>query len=211
VEIRSSEGAECGIFSTLIALRSVESSLQAAEDVRLVALLARGDASALGLLYDRHAPALLALAQRLTGKAAAAEDIVHDVFLEAWQCAADYDSTRGSVRAWLWLRARSRSIDYKRSHAVARVVAVESMDWLEQAANGAAGNSLGADRPALRRVLASLSCEQRAVLALGYFEGLSSREISERLNIPIGTVKSRLAAALSSLRRALGDTDCTLF
>jgi RNA polymerase sigma-70 factor (ECF subfamily) len=193
----------------LIALRSVESSLQAADDVRLVAQLARGDSSALGLLYDRHAPQLLALAQRLTGRAAAAEDIVHDVFLEAWQRAADYDSARGSVRAWLWLRTRSRSIDYKRSHAVARAVAVEGMDWFEARTGGVAGSRQDTDRPALRRVLGSLSCEQKAVLALGYFEGLSSREISERLNIPIGTVKSRLAAALSSLRRALGDTGCS--
>jgi RNA polymerase sigma-70 factor (ECF subfamily) len=196
----------------LIALRSVESSLQAADDVRLMGQLARGDSGALGLLYDRHAAGLLALAQRLTGKAAAAEDIVHDVFLEAWQRAADYDKARGSVRAWLWLRTRSRSIDYRRSYAVARAVAVDGMDWFEDgAAGGSAGNSQDADRPALRRVLGSLSCEQKAVLALGYFEGLSAREISERLNIPIGTVKSRLAAALSSLRRALGEADCSLF
>jgi RNA polymerase sigma-70 factor, ECF subfamily len=183
-----------------------ERSAQAAEsDEALVRAVANADTRALAALYDRHAPLMLGLARRIVIGKAEAEDIVHDVFVEAWRRAADYDETRGSVKAWLLLRTRSRAIDFRKSAGVARTVPTGDGDWLAALADPRADDSEAPDRTRLRQLLSVLNVEQREVLLLGYFEGLSSSEIATRVGIPIGTVKSRVAAALSALRLALAD------
>ncbi len=144
---------------------------------------------------------MLALARRILGSQADAEDLVHDVFIEAWRHAADYDPDRGSVKAWLVLRTRSRAVDIRRS-AARTMVDYDSRElarlcaWSEDAA-------LGPDKQRVRQLLRSLPKEQSDVLLLGYFEGLSSTEIAERISAPVGTVKSRIASALARLRAAL--------
>ena len=173
------------------------------DDAALVAAMARGDTGALARIYDLHAPVMMALAQRILGSRSEAEDLVHDVFLEAWRHAADYDSTRGSVRAWLVLRTRSRAIDVRKSAAVSRTVTVGDSAWLERLLGGTDDASLAPDRELVRQLLKDLPEEQRVVLLLGYFEGLSSSEIAARISAPVGTVKSRVAAALTRLRSAL--------
>jgi RNA polymerase sigma-70 factor (ECF subfamily) len=175
-----------------------------ASDAELVQEMARGKTDALAKLYDVHAPVMLALAQRILGSKNDAEDLVHDVFLEAWRRAADYDPERGTVRAWLVLRTRSRAIDSRKSAKVSRTVSVGDTGWLERLLGGADDVSGSADRDLVRRTLRELPEDQRMVLLLGYFEGLSSSEIAARLATPIGTVKSRVAKGLSRLREALG-------
>jgi RNA polymerase sigma-70 factor (ECF subfamily) len=174
-------------------------------DEALVRAIANGDTRALSTLYDRHAPIMLGLARRIVGGKPEAEDIVHDVFVEAWRRAADYDEQRGSVKAWLLLRTRSRAIDFRKSAGVARTVPAGDGAWLSTLADPRADESEAPDRARLRRVVATLNVEQREVLLLGYFEGLSSSEMAARVGIPVGTVKSRVAAALSALRAALSD------
>jgi len=174
-------------------------------DEALVRAIANGDTRALAALYDRHAPLMLALTRRIVVGKSEAEDIVHDVFVEAWRRAADYDSTRGSVKAWLLLRTRSRAIDFRKSAGVARTVPTGDADWLAALADPRALDAEAPDLARLRQLLAMLNEDQRQVLFLGYFEGLSSSEIAARLSIPIGTVKSRVAAALGALRQALAD------
>jgi RNA polymerase sigma-70 factor (ECF subfamily) len=181
------------------------SSNDAAADEALVRAIANGDTSALSTLYDRHAPIMLGLARRIVGGKPEAEDIVHDVFVEAWRRAADYDEHRGSVKAWLLLRTRSRAIDFRKSAGVARTVPTGDGAWLSALADPRADDSEAPDRARLRRVLGSLNGEQQEVLLLGYFEGLSSSEIASKVGIPLGTVKSRVAAALSALRAVLGE------
>jgi RNA polymerase sigma-70 factor, ECF subfamily len=170
-----------------------------------VRAIANGDTRALAALYDRHAPLMLGLARRIVGGKPEAEDIVHDVFVEAWRRAADYDESRGSVKAWLLLRTRSRAIDFRKSAGVSRTVPTGDGAWLASLIDPRGDDSEAPDRTRIRRVLVSLNVEQREVLLLGYFEGLSSSEIAATLSIPIGTVKSRVAAALSALRQALAD------
>jgi RNA polymerase sigma-70 factor (ECF subfamily) len=174
-------------------------------DRELVSAMARGDRRALATLYDLHAPLLVGLVRRILGSREEAEDVVHDVFLEAWRRAADYDETRGSVRTWLVLRARSRALDRKKSAAVSKTVTTAESRWLD-GLGGQDDNSASEapDCALVRRVLLSLPEDQRTVLLLGYFEGLSSSEIAERIRVPIGTVKSRVAAALARLRAAVG-------
>lgn len=168
--------------------------------------MARGDSAALAELYDRYAGAMLALAERIVGRGAEAEDVIHEVFLEAWRQSADYDPARGSVKAWLLLRTRSRSLDVQKSARVSKQVAMHDDSWLAELGDPTRDTAAGADQARVRRVLIELPADQRQVLLLGYFEGLSSSEIAERLGVPIGTVKSRVAAALAALRSALSDT-----
>jgi RNA polymerase sigma-70 factor (ECF subfamily) len=175
-------------------------------DVEVVHAMARGDRSGLAELYDRYAGTLLALVRRIVGRGAEAEDVLHDVFLESWRHSADYDPTRGTVKAWLLLRARSRSLDVQKSARVSKQASGLSDDWLAQLGDPSRDTTAGADQGRLREALGRLSPEQREVLLLGYFEGLSSTEIAERVGVPVGTVKSRVAAGLAALRAALSDS-----
>ena len=173
------------------------------EDSGLWQRVVDGDRAALGRLYDRYGGLMLALARRIMGDARESEDLVHDVFLEAWRQAADFDPARGSVRAWLVLRLRSRALDRRKSAGFARVDSLDADPGFQMRADEPEDPALSPDREAIRRAITALPLEQRQVLMLGYFEGLSSSEIAERLGTPIGTVKSRVAAAMTRLRSAL--------
>lgn len=174
-------------------------------DSDLVAAMARGDGQALGILYDRYAPTLLATAVRLLGNQREAEDLIHDVLMEAWQKASDYDRARGSVRTWLLIRLRSRALDRWRRAGRIRILAMDerTLDDVLPAPAGDPGQSV--DHARVRRAVQELPETQRQALELAYFEGLSSSEIAERLTIPIGTVKSRTAAGMAKLRALLED------
>lgn len=172
------------------------------EDAELVLLMARGDKAALSGLYDRYAGLLLGLAIRMMGGRSEAEDLMHDVFLEAWKRAGDYDPARGTVKAWLCLRIRSRALDRKKSPRVARAVA-----WDDARANETEAPAhdpfLRMERERVRAALTTLSAEQRDVVDLCYFNGFSTAEAADQLKCPVGTVKSRLSAARDRLRVAL--------
>lgn len=179
---------------------TVDAAADDADDVALVGAIAAGDRAALGALYDRHGSLLLALALRIVRDRREAEDLLHDVFLEVWRSAGDYDRGRGRVRTWLVVRMRSRALDVAKSARVARRSGDETV--LERAAGD---DDLGGapDRQRVRLALAALGDDQRAVLELAYFDGLTCTDIAARLAIPVGTVKSRLAAGLERLRRVL--------
>lgn len=172
------------------------------QDVALVRRLAEGDREALSQLYDRYAPVLMAVAFRVLGDRESAEDLVHDVFLEAWKKAGDYDPARASVRTWLILRTRSRALDRAVAAPRRRNVSIEDEAVPEPVAVPAPVGREDAD--AVAEAMASLSEEQRRVLELTFFRGLSSGDIARELGVPLGTVKSRLRAGLSGLRLALG-------
>ena len=181
---------------------SREAAPAVAGDAALVAAIAAGDRDALARLYDAYSPLLFGLAKRILGDAAAAEDLIHDVFLEVWHHAAEYSAERGSVPAWLTVRTRSRALDrVGKSSRAARAVERASNEQPD-ASPPAAPTSVDGAR--VRQMALALPDELVAVLDLAYFEGLSSSEIAERLNTPIGTVKSRMARALSQLRQAMG-------
>jgi RNA polymerase sigma-70 factor, ECF subfamily len=167
-------------------------------DAALVAAMAAGDHAALAALYERHAGPLLALAIRIVRDRREAEDLLHDVFLEAWRRAGDFDPERGRVRTWLTIRMRSRALDHQKSARVARNAGDAGLELVVDARAPASP-----DHARVRAALAALGPDQRAVLELAYFEGRSCTEIAARLAIPVGTVKSRLAAALAKLRGAL--------
>lgn len=174
-------------------------------DIELMERAAAGDAEAFAAIYDRHAGALLALAQRLLPRSEQADDLLHDVFLEAWQHVREYDPARSVPRTWLIVRLRSRALD-RRARAARGANVAQQLEALP------ALNALGAALPAahteqlreVERALLELEHDVRRVLELTYFDGLTAVEISERDGTPVGTVRSRLARGLEQLRRVLG-------
>jgi RNA polymerase sigma-70 factor (ECF subfamily) len=177
----------------------------AESDAALVARIARGDRAALSLLYSRHAGRLLAVVLRILRERGDAEDVLHDVFLEAWQKAGTYSGERGTVAAWLSLRARSRALDRQRSAPRARAVSLEALGN-DGPSDPSVDQARIRDQKRLGQAFDVMTADEQEVLVLGYFEGLSSSEIAERLGMPVGTVKSRTRSALAKLRVALGET-----
>ena len=170
-----------------------------AEDAALVAAIAEEDSAALAKLYERHAGVLLGLALRIVRERREAEDLLHDVFLEAWRSAKDFDPKRGRVRTWLAIRMRSRALDLQKSARVSRNAGDAGLEVVPDDSE-----RVSPDHARVRAALAQLGEDQRRVLELAYFEALSCSEIAERIRIPIGTVKSRLSAAMAKLRASLG-------
>jgi RNA polymerase sigma-70 factor (ECF subfamily) len=195
----------------------------ALNDAALLRLVTERRPEGLTALYDRHAPALLALARRILGGAGAegdAEDIVQEVFVHVWNNASRYDATRSSASTWLVLITRSRAIDRLRHRQV--------VDRVHEAAHrdgggvSAAGDGAvtgpgpgytspeGAEavltrerRERVRRELDNLPPEQRQVLEMAFYQGLSQAEIAARADLPLGTVKTRTLLAMKKLRSAL--------
>ena len=178
--------------------------MQEEDDSSLIRRMAAGDRAALGMLDDRQAPLLLAVTLKLGFDREAAEDLVHDLFLEVWRASADYDPARGAVRTWLLVRLRSRALDRRRSGHARYIVAVEDLQTVDRPQVPQEDPVLSSDRAAVVREMDQLPPEQRQVLELAYFEGLSAAEIGKRVGVPTGTVKSRLASGLGKLRQALG-------
>lgn len=175
----------------------------AREERELVARLALGEKSALTELYKRLAPTAFALALRLLGNWREAEDVLHDVFLESWQKVHTYDPRRGSVRSWILVRTRSRALDRLRSPARTRSSSLDEMHDGQRPVPESDDPARAADRATVRAAVAALPQAKRQVLEMAYFGGLSSTEISQRLGIPVGTVKSRVRAGLTELRKRL--------
>jgi RNA polymerase sigma-70 factor (ECF subfamily) len=171
----------------------------------LVIAIARGDRDALASLYDRFAGTLLAVGHRILGPSREVEDLLHDVFLEVWHHAGEYSPQRGSVRSWLLVRMRSRSLDRLRSARIARAAVDEVQATAPLETHTADSPHHRALHQRLREALATLPEDQQQVLALNYFEGLSAAEIGSRLGIPVGTIKSRMLRAMSRLRAILGE------
>jgi RNA polymerase sigma-70 factor (ECF subfamily) len=168
-------------------------------DEELVRGMVGGNQEALAVLYERYSDVMLGLAMRVVRNRREAEDLLHDVFLEAWRCAKDFDPARGRVRTWLAIRMRSRALDLQKSARVSRNAGDAGLEHVP-----AEEVHPSPDRAKVRAAIVELPKEQRHVVELAYFEGLSCSEIAERLSAPIGTVKSRLSAAMSKLRATLG-------
>jgi RNA polymerase sigma-70 factor, ECF subfamily len=191
-------------FDFLLCLSAAGVWLRAVSGADLAAMdaVCAGDREALGSLYLKYAGIGHAVAFRILRSDPEAEDILHDVFLEIWRHASHYDSQRSSVRTWILLLVRSRALDRYRSAAFR---ARESTSGLMHPTSGDSleVNACMHDTPKLFGLIGCLPEPQRVVLELGYFEGLSATEIASRLGIPVGTVKSRMAAALGKLRQAV--------
>lgn len=180
----------------------------AALDAALVERVARGDADALSELYDRFVSMLLALARRILGSQAEAEDVVQEVFVQVWHQAGRYQSSRSSVSTWLVLITRSRSIDRLRTRQVVERTAETAHQQNPRRHTSSEGSRNVLNRERGARIVAELEKlppEQREVLELAFFSGLTQSEISAQTATPLGTVKTRTLLAMRKLRQALRD------
>ena len=183
-------------------------SLNLLADEDLMQLVRQGDARAFELVYERHATAAFSLAYRMTGRRAAAEDVVQEAFLSLWRSGARYDHTRGSVRTWVLGIVHHRAIDSLRrnlrhdSHRASDEGLEERFEAPDRTDVVAARREEASE---VRNALDSLPAEQSKVIELAYFGGFSHSEIAGMLQTPIGTVKGRIRLGLEKLRGQLGE------
>lgn len=164
-----------------------------------------GDDAAVAELYDRYSPVALGLAVKIIRDPIEAEDVVHDAFVAIVERADQYRPERGSVVAWLVTTVRNLSLDRSRRRVRRAQITDEELQHepREPVESPELAAWLERDREAVRGALAKLSGAQRETLEVAFFEGLSYPEVAERDGVPLGTVKSRAARALSALREAL--------
>ncbi|HET6173839.1 MAG TPA: sigma-70 family RNA polymerase sigma factor [Gaiellales bacterium] len=179
----------------------------APSDVHLMARCAEGDEGALAELYDRFGRAAYALALRIVRDAAQAEDVVQEAFLDLWRSAARFDPARSRPASYLLTFVHRRAVDLIRREQARPQRGGDVDDIAAQAGGEDPPAALVASEQGatVRRALADLPQQQRQVLELAYFSGLSQSEIAEHLGEPLGTVKSRTHVALSRLRELLGE------
>lgn len=180
-----------------------------ATDVDLTDAIARRDHAALETVYQRHAPAVHGTALRVLSDRARAEDVTQAVFLALWQAPTRFDPARGTLKALLVAMAHNRAIDLARSDQSrqrredrhGRSDSLSMVDLI--------GESVCADDSiaAVRRALAELDEGERAAIELAYFGGRTYREVSRELDLPEGTVKSRIRRGMDRLRKALQPKD----
>jgi RNA polymerase sigma-70 factor (ECF subfamily) len=176
------------------------------EEAAIVRRIVAGEPEALSDLYDRYSGMLLALARRVLNNTSDAEEVLQECFLQVWNQAGRYDPARSSVSTWLVLITRSRAIDRLRSRKVVdkAVTAVKQEKPDAHTSPRGVGDVLMQERRnRLRREMTELPSEQREVLELSFYKGMTQREISEDTGIPLGTVKTRTMLAMKKLRKAL--------
>ena len=172
----------------------------AVSDGELIARVGDGDASAFDLLYRRYSRPVFALALRRLGDRGRAEDAVQETFASVWRSAGSYRRERGPGAPWLYAVARNAIVDRRRTLGAPPAEAVEE-------ASGDAGPDERAESSwtawRVHRALAELPEQERRLIELAYWGGLSQSEIAEFLDIPLGTVKTRTRSALSRLADVL--------
>lgn len=192
-------------------MRSSASGPAPAGDTGLIARAAGGDERAMAALYDRYGQVLYAVAFRIVGQRADAEEVVLDSFAQAWREATRFEAARGSVAGWLTTIARSRALDLVRARSrrerITATAAAERPDSSPAMGGWRVDPSSGVDhaerRTQVRLALEALSPPQRRAIELAFFEGLSQSEIAEVLQEPLGTVKTRVRLGMQKLRECL--------
>jgi RNA polymerase sigma-70 factor, ECF subfamily len=173
-------------------------------DLDLLCSLRDGQVDALGNLYDRYSRLVYGLAYKILGNSEEAEDITQEVFLTLWR-RDSYNSSRGSLSSFLTTMTRSRSIDKLRSRST-KLRFIQRWQGIvknEAVATPLDHASMGERSQLVRDAMLQLPESERLILEIAYYEGLSQSEIAKRLNIPLGTVKTRSRQGLLKLRQTL--------
>ncbi len=169
----------------------------AGDEMRLVARVRAGDQQALAELYDRYSHVVYGVALRILQDTGAAEDILQDIFLQLWRRPDAFDSSRGSLAAWLAVIARHRSIDRLRRRRpetdIEECVIAGGVDPRDETER-----SLVIEK--VRVVMNEMSSDQRTAMEMAFFQGLTHSEIAEKTGEPLGTIKTRIRSGLQMLR-----------
>lgn len=177
-------------------------------DDQIITLIANGEKEGLEVFYNRYASSVFSLARYMLKESTLAEEVTQDIFLNLWLKASSYSPQRGTPRAWFMSVAHHRIIDVirarKRSAQSTNQVAHELLDLHPSRQVGTEEQAhRNLDREHIIMLLADLPEEQREVIVLAYFEGYSQSEIANKLNQPLGTVKTRVRLAMQKLCAAL--------
>ena len=169
------------------------------DDSGLLVQVQRGDEQAMSTLFDRYSKVVYSVALRVLRDPASAEDVLQEIFMQIWRNPNGFIATRGSLGGWLAVVSRNRSID-----ALRRKKPMESVDDIALASNY--NLAVEAERNSMmeqaRSVIHLLPVEQRKTLEMAFFDGLTHSEIAEMTGDPLGTVKTRIRSALTTLRKA---------
>lgn len=171
-------------------------------DENLISLVGQGDAEAFTTLYDRHGRAAFSLAYRVMGERQAAEDLVQDAFLKLWRSATSFRPERGSVRTWILSIVHNRGIDQLRSQVSRRRTQdkIEASAPRSQPSEAFAEAWRNSQRDQVREAMNTLPPEQLKILELAYFSGYTHVQVSELLDVPLGTMKGRMRLGLKKMR-----------
>ncbi len=168
-------------------------------DTALLARIRSGDENAMADLYDRYSGIVYGVALRVLGSTAAAEDVLQEVFLQLWRNPDAFDANRGKLAAWLSVIARNRAIDHLRKRQpeedIVDLPISTGVNLEDEAANRLAVEKV-------RNVLGRIPQDQRRLLEMAFFEGMTHSEIAGKTGEPLGTVKTRIRAGLLTLRKA---------
>ncbi len=182
------------------------SDLQDRRDRDLIDRVSGGDHAAFSELYRRYSPSAFGLANRILGDQTMAEEVLQEVFLSVWRRAGAFDPARGSVRSWLFAQIHHRSVDVVRREEAERRrsrATVEPETTEEDVEDVIEESWLSARREHVKTALTSLPEEQRRVIELAYYNGLTQTQVADAMGVPLGTVKSRTLAAMRRLRQRL--------
>jgi len=174
-------------------------------DVGLFERMAACDSAALGELYDRHSRLLFGLILRILNDRGEAEEVLQEVFVQAWRGAGSYKVALGSPTGWLVGIARNRAIDRLRANTV-RSRAAEAVPTRSPVETPEARASLSERQRDVQRALDALPPEQRELIEQAYFLGWTQSELASRFGLPLGTVKTRIRTGLQALRGHLQRT-----
>ncbi len=178
-----------------------EGPLSAESEQDLMRQLVAGEEDAIRALYARFGRSVYTVGLRLLGSSEEAEELTQDVFLAVWRKASRFDSSRGRLSTWLMAIAHNIAVDRLRHDRGPARPSLVLMDELPEPAPREEEDGV-LDRETARRALAGLSVGERSLLSLAYFQGWTAREIAEAQSVPLGTVKTRLRAALIKLRKS---------
>jgi RNA polymerase sigma factor (sigma-70 family) len=174
-------------------------------EVELVALLRKRDRQGLADLYDAYSGALLGLILRRIGKKDVAEEVLQDVFLKVWREIGNYDPKKGALFTWMAQIANFTAIDRLRTKQYKSGQRSDSIEDYEYTLEQQSAEQPAMEDFGLRKVIGSLEEKHQIIIEFLYFKGYSQSEAAEALDIPLGTVKSRLRKAILLLRKLLGD------
>lgn len=189
---------------------AIHSRFMGAEE-RMLAAIADGDAAAFTELYDRLGSTVFGVVRRLIRDEGFAQDVVQEVFTDVWRNASRFDPTAASARSWVMVVAHRRAVDRIRREQASRDrderTAVRNTTVLgnDQSGDDAVEHlHLEIERRRVKAALVGLTGNQREAIELAYFGGLTHVEVAAYLNVPLGTVKSRIRDGMTQLRHVLG-------
>jgi len=184
-------------------LRLSIATADAFDDGLLMSAIRAGNQDAMAKLYDLYSPVVYAVAMRVLGETAAAEDILQEIFMQLWRNPSAFDASRGKLAPWLAVIARNRALDVLRKRKPQMDIDEVVVSVEPDLAGEAERNSMAQK---VRLTLNQMPPAQRSALEMAYFEGYTHSEISEKTGEPLGTVKTRIRTGLMLLRKAVEAT-----